>query len=331
VCSLTISFIHFATVEAATFHISDQHPIIRMNGEISVGDAARFTEALEQIKARFPEEIEAKSDVWLFLASPGGSIAAAVPLSERVRYEGVTTVVGSENTCASACALVFAAGSSRIASETAKIKVHSVGTYDKADATSEGVEDLGALAVTTRLARLMRYYGTPEQIVGKLVVTAHDDITTLSLSDLRSWGVQLLPRPTDETTSIEPPINSRPTPALPARPLQQVPIAWSENVLRVVTWFTAQSWDEKVSYLRSKGSTFRKDCSTPTCRFIADYTGTMARITLYVEEAAAGQIPRRVWCVSDPNALLRSCYYQQGGQGWTQRYNPTSEAWVSIK
>jgi hypothetical protein len=330
-CYLAISWCIPAAPEAATFQISNQNPIIRMSGEIRAGDATQFAEALARIKARFPEKIETSSDVWLFLASSGGSIAAAVPFAERVRSEGVTTIVGSEDTCASACALIFAAGTSRIASETAQIAVHSVGTYDKADATSEGVEDLGALAVTTRLARIMRSYGTPEQIIGKLVVTAHDDITTLSLSDLRSWDVQLMPRPIGETTPMMPAINERSVSALPARPVQQEPIVWSENVLRVVTWFTTQPWDDKVMYIRGKGSTFRRDCSTPTCRFIADYTGTMARITLYVEEAGAGQNPRRVWCVSDPNAHLRSCYHQQGSRGWVQRYNSATQVWASIE
>jgi transposase len=54
-------------------------------------------------------------------------------------------------------------------------------------------------------------------------------------------------------------------------------------------------------------------------------------MTLYVEEITrVGQIPTKVWCVSDIKAPVRFCYSQDTSRGWVQRYDPTGEAWKTV-
>jgi hypothetical protein len=45
-----------------------------------------------------------------------------------------------------------------------------------------------------------------------------------------------------------------------------------------------------------------------------------ATIALYLSDGSGGQPVRQTWCVSDPNAWVRACF-EQGGGNWTMRFD----------
>jgi hypothetical protein len=120
------------------------------------------------------------------------------------------------------------------------------------------------------------------------------------------------------------PPRSDPPPALspvyPTQPFGQAPTTWSGNVVRVIETFGQQPWEDKVAYLRKKGSRFFKQCKAGGCYFEAIYTGEYATIALYLTDSSGGRRVRQTWCVSDPNGWLRSCS-EQGGDNWTMRFD----------
>ena len=116
------------------------------------------------------------------LSSPGGNLMEGVRLATTIRNTGLAT--GAFGTCASACFLIFAAGTRKFAFEGARIGVHS--------ASVQGVETTGSQAMTTQMARTAADFGVPPAVIGKMVTTAAADVAWLSQDDLRSMNVELV-------------------------------------------------------------------------------------------------------------------------------------------
>jgi hypothetical protein len=171
----------------------------------------------------------------------------------------------------------------------------------------------------------MSSYGTPPSVVGKMVVTPTDGAAVLTRADLDAWNVKVtrfvpgqeIPQAGDVARPRgDPP--AAPSPAYPTQPYGQ--IMWSSNVMRVIENFSRQTWEEKAAYLRDKGSKFLKQCKADGCYFEATYTGEYATIALYLTDGSGGRPVRQTWCVSNPNAWVRFCS-EQGGGNWTMRFD----------
>ena len=65
--------------------------------------------------------------------------------------------------------------------------VHSIVT-PTGELNAPGVEDDGARAVTTDVARAMKYYGAPDVVIGKMVTTPGSDMAWLTYDDLIGWA-----------------------------------------------------------------------------------------------------------------------------------------------
>jgi hypothetical protein len=91
---------------------------ISIAGEIKQGDAEAFSQVVKQANdaGKFVANIRLNSD--------GGNLLEGVKLADAVRFGKMSTNVGKTATCASACFLVFAAGSTKFASYGAQIGVH---------------------------------------------------------------------------------------------------------------------------------------------------------------------------------------------------------------
>lgn len=168
-------------VEAAEVTVELLEPaestyVVNLRGEIVLGDDER----LHRIVRNLPRGSRVDGIV---LSSTGGAVVEASRLAETVRNSRLTTFVASNQTCASACFLVFAAGTRRMASASARIGVHSV--------SSGGDESTEAVAVTTALARDAVVYGVPDSIIGRLLRTPPHEMAWLSHADLRAMGVSI--------------------------------------------------------------------------------------------------------------------------------------------
>ena len=146
---------------------------IRIEGEISDGDANRFAE--------FVRRENANEHTIFHLNSPGGSVLEAERIASKIHRLGASVSVDTGDTCASACFLMFSAGVTRYAGKNSFIGVHS--------ASVNGKETPASLAVTTLIARDAAAYGVPASVVGKIVTTMPGQITWLSSADLGAMHV----------------------------------------------------------------------------------------------------------------------------------------------
>lgn len=88
--------------------------MIVIQGEIVPGDADRFLEIVRSV------ELGA-----VLLESPGGSLLDGLVIGRAVRAGGFSTGVAPETACASACALVWLAGTTRYMDPTALVGFHA--------------------------------------------------------------------------------------------------------------------------------------------------------------------------------------------------------------
>jgi hypothetical protein len=86
-------------------------PVIGINGDIEGNDADRFQDLSSTL-----------NNAVVLLRSRGGEMAPAVRIGEMIKAKGYTTIV--KDYCASACALIWLAGSKRLMTPTAHIGLH---------------------------------------------------------------------------------------------------------------------------------------------------------------------------------------------------------------
>jgi hypothetical protein len=118
VVALTLS----SAATAAKFETKELDDInfIVLSGDIAVDDDKKFN----RIATVFDEAV-------VVLDSNGGSTIAAIKMGESIRLKGYSTYVSDTNACASACALIWLAGSPRILDERARVGFHA--TYTDID------------------------------------------------------------------------------------------------------------------------------------------------------------------------------------------------------
>jgi hypothetical protein len=160
----------------------DGRVLVILSGEIIEGDS-------DALKAA----IKSANDVGKLVAnirlnSEGGSLLEGVKLADAVRFAKISTNVGNNATCASACFLIFAAGQTKFANYTARIGVH--GASDKT-----GSETVQSGAATVSMARVAKDLGVPPAIIGRMVVTPPSEMVWLSPQDLQSMGVTMVGKP----------------------------------------------------------------------------------------------------------------------------------------
>ncbi|MGI3900151.1 MAG: ATP-dependent Clp protease proteolytic subunit [Janthinobacterium lividum] len=161
-----------------TVDTPDGRLLLVAEGEIKEGDDKRLHD--------FVAALPIRSKLFAVgLDSPGGNLREGVYLAKSIRSTGLPTIVSSRGMCASACFLMFAAGSTRMAAVNARIGVHS--------ASSDGGDDAPAQAVTTLMARQAAEFGVPAAIIGKMVTTPPDEVTWLTRQDLAAMGTTILP------------------------------------------------------------------------------------------------------------------------------------------
>lgn len=106
----------------------------------------------------------------LRLTSPGGTLGPALVLAERVAERGMTVYVPLY--CASACALIFAAGERRLLAPGARLGYHSAS---------------GSLG-DQRMAEALAGYGLPAAFIARIQATPHRDSWHPTLAELKAAG-----------------------------------------------------------------------------------------------------------------------------------------------
>lgn len=88
--------------------------VIFLNGPISSGDEERFRE----LSVKYKNAI-------VVLNSSGGMLKPALEIGRQIRLRGYRTLVMEDDQCASACALIWVAGTQRILSGDGKVGFHA--------------------------------------------------------------------------------------------------------------------------------------------------------------------------------------------------------------
>lgn len=108
-------------VDAAEVHVVEagDGALVFVDGEIVKGDLLRVMQAAEQIS--YPI---------ILLRSPGGDASEGMAIGRYLRAVGAATGVAPDFLCASACAMIWAAGTQRYLAPTSLIGFHATYTVD---------------------------------------------------------------------------------------------------------------------------------------------------------------------------------------------------------
>lgn len=170
-------------------------------GEIVAGDLERLRTLMLQLSGTMSATGRVNA---IFLDSPGGALIEAERLADVIQKVHLAVVVPAGSQCASACFLLFAAGSLRIVGPDALVGVHS--------ASQAGHETEASMAITTALARDAAQMGVPPQIVGKMVETKPGRMEWLTRDDLALMDVRIVdPGDTPAPASASPPMAMAPS------------------------------------------------------------------------------------------------------------------------
>jgi hypothetical protein len=187
---------------ASTPSVFGTTTIVTLKGEIAEGD----TDVLKRLIKAAKDRGRPVSTIWL--NSSGGNLLEGVMLGRLIRYAKITTGVDEGATCASACFIIFAAGTSKLTHDGALVGVHVA-------SERSGKETILSGAVTVSMARLVKEFGVPANIIGKMVVTPPHEMVWLTADELRSMGATMfrMPAPTsrEQVARAQPPLEIRPT------------------------------------------------------------------------------------------------------------------------
>lgn len=188
--------------EIKSLPAKDNRVLVVVSGEIVQGDSEIFKAAIKSAN----DAGKLVSNVRL--SSVGGNLLEGVKMADAVRFGKISTNVGKNATCASACFLIFAAGATKFANYSAQIGVHGASNKNGEDA-DEG---------TVAMAKISKELGVPAAIIGGMVVTPSSDMVWLTVQDLQSMGTSMVGKP----NQLPPPpvADSSPTQTRPGQPTQ---------------------------------------------------------------------------------------------------------------
>jgi Clp protease len=150
---------------------------IEIINPIEVGDAAQFERTLSS------------GITTVILNSPGGLVEEGLAIARQVHTRKLGTHVVRE--CASMCFAIFAAGRLRSFESGAEIGVHSASTRVQGGTP---IETERSFVATMAVIRTVQSFGSvPENILGKMVANARDQIAVLTAGDLLAMGAVIDP------------------------------------------------------------------------------------------------------------------------------------------
>jgi hypothetical protein len=101
-------------------------PMIGIDGSIAAGDERIFQAMAQQVPAAL-----------VVLSGPGGSLGAAMAIGQEIRSRGWKTLVPARARCASACAVIWLAGTTRFLGPDARIGFHAISASHGGGAAAE--------------------------------------------------------------------------------------------------------------------------------------------------------------------------------------------------
>ncbi|MGY4288790.1 hypothetical protein ACVWXO_008010 [Bradyrhizobium sp. LM2.7] len=271
---------------------------IWITGEIVPGDAEKFSQSVRQANdsGKFVANVR--------LDSPGGNLLEGVKIADAIRFGKTSTNVGKTAVCASACFLMFAAGSTKNAGYGAQVGVHGA-------SGENGEETAASGAATVSMAKIAKELGVPAAIIGRMVVTSPQDMVWLSPQELQSMGVTMMGRPSQVTPPVA---NLQQTP--PNSPLSLSPSGAALSAART-TPNTSPSWAEIVNRAMEKSASqnsgkplFSRSCQPElkVCNIGLSYLDSEGKVAfLKTVEDMNGKVIAREACTLNDFKDVRTC------------------------
>lgn len=167
-----------SSAEVERHATADGTVAISIAGEIVEGDAEALRLEIQAAQsANFSiSEIQ--------LNSIGGSLYEGTSLARIVRAKSLKTGVAEHSICASACFLVFAAGSTKTVQNGARVGVHA--------ATMEsGADTHISIKATDSMGRIAALLDVPSEIIRRMVSTPASQMFWLNEAALASMGANI--------------------------------------------------------------------------------------------------------------------------------------------
>ena len=161
------------TAEITMAKGNDGKNYVRISGQI-VGEDGKKFRAL----------IASRDAVTVFLASPGGSINAAIEIGKIVRLKRMMTIVVRQDYCASACGLIWLAGERRLLSPKARVGFHTTYVY------RNGIRLASAIGNAV-VGRYIAFLNLPSQAFTFATAAGPDDINWLDGTNKTLSGIEL--------------------------------------------------------------------------------------------------------------------------------------------
>jgi len=271
---------------------------IGITGEIVPGDAEKFSQSVRQANdsGKFVANVR--------LDSPGGNLLEGVKIADAIRFGKTSTNVSKTAVCASACFLMFAAGSSKNVSYGAQIGVHGA-------SGENGEETAASGAATVSMAKIAKELGVPSAIIGRMVVTSPQDMVWLSPQDLQSMGVTMMGRPSQLTPPVA---NLQQTP--PNAPISLSPSGAGLSAART-TPNAGPTWAEMVNRAMERSASqnngkplFSRSCQPElkVCNTGLSYVDSQGKVAfLKTVEDMSGKLIAREACTLNDFKDVRTC------------------------
>ncbi len=164
--------------------------VIAIDGPIAAGDEDQFDRVSQNVGQMFNQPA-----IVLF-NSPGGAIFPALSIGAAIRAKGYATGVVSGAQCASACALMWLAGTKRLLGNSAKVGFHAA--YVIADDNAQESGQANAL-VGAYLSKL----GLSYRAIAYVTAAGPGQMSWLHPDDAREAGIQLEVMPDPQPAAPE--------------------------------------------------------------------------------------------------------------------------------
>lgn len=167
----------------------------------------------------------------VILFSEGGNVWDALEIGRAIRLKGFPTYVMANDVCASACALIWLAGTPRQMSSSARIGFHAV--YMDASGARE-VSSSGNAIVGSYLNSL----GLPEAAVFELTSAAPDSVQWLKPTEAAKFGIDVVVREYGSAATTPQASGDRTIPSgdTPSAPVNQFETRASDFAMRYVSF-----------------------------------------------------------------------------------------------
>lgn len=162
-----------ADIQMERLNGSPEKTLITIRGDIVSGDDRRFIDLA----------LGARGGMVVF-TSEGGNLVAALEIGKAIRLKNLITYVSDNRVCASACALAWLGGRTRLASSTARIGFHAAYTEANGAKVPTGI---GNALIGAYLSQL----GFSQDAIIFVTSASPDAITWLKSDKARQIGIDV--------------------------------------------------------------------------------------------------------------------------------------------